>query len=207
MCCCSVLHVQGHSFIHSCFQFSVEASDADKAVFDALPEGPSSTEFPHLARWYNHIAEVKGLTAKYVIAKWERKNGGWRRRANLCWRNNIGLLLRVPLPPTKLRLLPRKTTLISLVRTTKRLMRKLKESRPSVLPNTMPRRLLSPSQLPRPLWLWKSSLGMTKPMLRPWPKLSVTSRWTVSCGVATSLSPLVTVSRSSRSTALLRMTR
>ncbi|KAI9313109.1 hypothetical protein BX666DRAFT_1864926 [Dichotomocladium elegans] len=41
----------------------VEASDADKAVFDALPEGPSEAEFPHLARWYKHIAAVKGLAA------------------------------------------------------------------------------------------------------------------------------------------------
>ncbi|KAI8141755.1 hypothetical protein BJV82DRAFT_540874 [Fennellomyces sp. T-0311] len=42
----------------------VEASDADKAVFEALPEGPSAAEYPHLARWYNHIAAVQGLTAK-----------------------------------------------------------------------------------------------------------------------------------------------
>lgn len=43
---------------------STEASDADKAVFDALTEGPSATEYPHLARWYNHVANVKGYTTK-----------------------------------------------------------------------------------------------------------------------------------------------
>ncbi|KAI8371594.1 uncharacterized protein BYT42DRAFT_74328 [Radiomyces spectabilis] len=41
-----------------------EASDADKAVFDSLPEGPSPSAYPHLARWYNHIAAVKGYTVK-----------------------------------------------------------------------------------------------------------------------------------------------
>ncbi|KAI8993391.1 hypothetical protein BDB01DRAFT_847281 [Pilobolus umbonatus] len=42
----------------------VEASDADTKVFDALKEAPSSETFPHLARWYSHIAAVKGLAAK-----------------------------------------------------------------------------------------------------------------------------------------------
>ncbi|KAI9272812.1 hypothetical protein BDA99DRAFT_499272 [Phascolomyces articulosus] len=46
----------------------VEASDADKAVFEALPEGPSAAEFPHLARWYAHIAAVQGLSAKAAAA-------------------------------------------------------------------------------------------------------------------------------------------
>ena len=46
--------------------FSAEASDADKAVFEALSEGPSAAEYPHLARWYNHIAAVQGLSTKYV---------------------------------------------------------------------------------------------------------------------------------------------
>lgn len=46
------------------FPISYEASEADKAVFDALPEGPSPSVYPHLARWYNHIAAVKGYTTK-----------------------------------------------------------------------------------------------------------------------------------------------
>lgn len=46
------------------YLISVEASDADKAVFEALPEGPSEATYPHLARWYKHIAAVQGLTAK-----------------------------------------------------------------------------------------------------------------------------------------------
>jgi hypothetical protein len=44
--------------------YSYEASDADKKVFELLPEGPNAQEFPHLARWYKHIAAVNGLTAK-----------------------------------------------------------------------------------------------------------------------------------------------
>ncbi|KAI9300236.1 hypothetical protein BJ944DRAFT_30572 [Cunninghamella echinulata] len=45
-----------------------DASDADKAVFEALPEGPDATAYPHLARWYKHIAAVQGLTAKAAAA-------------------------------------------------------------------------------------------------------------------------------------------
>ncbi|KAF7723039.1 Translation elongation factor 1 beta [Apophysomyces ossiformis] len=41
-----------------------EASEEDKVVFAALPEGPNADAFPHLARWYKHIASVQGLTAK-----------------------------------------------------------------------------------------------------------------------------------------------
>ncbi|KAI9470002.1 MAG: hypothetical protein EXX96DRAFT_588385 [Benjaminiella poitrasii] len=46
----------------------VEASDADVAVFNALPEGPSAEAYPHLARWYAHIAAVKGLNTKDASA-------------------------------------------------------------------------------------------------------------------------------------------
>ncbi|KAI9497726.1 hypothetical protein BDB00DRAFT_803824 [Zychaea mexicana] len=46
----------------------VEVSDADKAVFEALSEGPAAAQYPHLARWYNHIAAVQGLTAKTAAA-------------------------------------------------------------------------------------------------------------------------------------------
>ncbi|KAF8975549.1 Translation elongation factor 1 beta [Entomortierella lignicola] len=41
-----------------------EASDKDTEVFNALPEGPNEAAYPHAARWYKHIAEVKGLSAK-----------------------------------------------------------------------------------------------------------------------------------------------
>lgn len=43
---------------------SVEASEADKSVFNALTEGPSAEAYPHLARWYAHIAAVQGLITK-----------------------------------------------------------------------------------------------------------------------------------------------
>ena len=43
---------------------SVEASEADKSVFAALTEGPSAEAYPHLARWYAHIAAVQGLITK-----------------------------------------------------------------------------------------------------------------------------------------------
>lgn len=44
--------------------FRVEASEADKSVFAALTEGPSAEAYPHLARWYAHIAAVQGLITK-----------------------------------------------------------------------------------------------------------------------------------------------
>ncbi|KAG0056778.1 Translation elongation factor 1 beta [Gryganskiella cystojenkinii] len=41
-----------------------EATDKDVEVFKALTEGPNAATYPHAARWYKHIAEVKGLSAK-----------------------------------------------------------------------------------------------------------------------------------------------
>ncbi|GJJ76857.1 elongation factor 1-beta [Entomortierella parvispora] len=41
-----------------------EATDKDVEVFNALTEGPNEASYPHAARWYKHIAEVKGLSAK-----------------------------------------------------------------------------------------------------------------------------------------------
>ncbi|KAG2225182.1 hypothetical protein INT45_009511 [Circinella minor] len=55
-------------FENASYVKGAEASDADKAVFEALPEGPSAAEYPHLARWYNHIAAVQGLNAKTAAA-------------------------------------------------------------------------------------------------------------------------------------------
>lgn len=43
---------------------SVELSEADVSVFNALTEGVSAEAYPHLARWYSHIAAVKGLATK-----------------------------------------------------------------------------------------------------------------------------------------------
>ncbi|CAO3655293.1 unnamed protein product [Mucor hiemalis] len=45
-----------------------EASEADKSVFSALTEGPSAEAYPHLARWYSHIAAVQGLITKEAAA-------------------------------------------------------------------------------------------------------------------------------------------
>ncbi|CEP18831.1 hypothetical protein [Parasitella parasitica] len=45
-----------------------ETSEADKSVFESLTEGPSAEAYPHLARWYAHIAAVKGLNAKDAAA-------------------------------------------------------------------------------------------------------------------------------------------
>ncbi|KAF9954357.1 Translation elongation factor 1 beta [Modicella reniformis] len=44
-----------------------EASAKDTEVFNALTEGPNESAYPHAARWYKHIAEVKGLAAKYEL--------------------------------------------------------------------------------------------------------------------------------------------
>ncbi|KAG0233526.1 Translation elongation factor 1 beta [Actinomortierella wolfii] len=41
-----------------------EVSDKDTELFKALPEGPNEAAYPHVARWYKHIASVKGLEAK-----------------------------------------------------------------------------------------------------------------------------------------------
>ncbi|KAK3820618.1 MAG: hypothetical protein JOS17DRAFT_756201 [Linnemannia elongata] len=45
-----------------------EVSDKDTEVFNALTEGPNEAAFPHAARWYKHIAQVKGLAAKGASA-------------------------------------------------------------------------------------------------------------------------------------------
>ncbi|KAF8928543.1 Translation elongation factor 1 beta [Haplosporangium gracile] len=45
-----------------------EVSDKDTEVFNALTEGPNEAAFPHAARWYKHIAEVKGLATKGAAA-------------------------------------------------------------------------------------------------------------------------------------------
>ncbi|GAA5817930.1 hypothetical protein MFLAVUS_011509 [Mucor flavus] len=45
-----------------------DASEADKSVFAALTEGPSAEAYPHLARWYAHIAAVQNLIAKDAAA-------------------------------------------------------------------------------------------------------------------------------------------
>ncbi|KAG0342782.1 Translation elongation factor 1 beta [Podila humilis] len=41
-----------------------EVTDKDTELFNALTEGPNEAAFPHAARWYKHVAEVKGLSAK-----------------------------------------------------------------------------------------------------------------------------------------------
>ncbi|KAG1139735.1 hypothetical protein G6F37_000923 [Rhizopus arrhizus] len=46
----------------------VELSEADVSVFNALTEGVSAEAYPHLARWYSHIAAVKGLATKEAAA-------------------------------------------------------------------------------------------------------------------------------------------
>jgi len=43
---------------------SFEVTDKDSEVFQALTEGPNEAAYPHAARWYKHVAEVKGLSAK-----------------------------------------------------------------------------------------------------------------------------------------------
>ncbi|KAF9922324.1 Translation elongation factor 1 beta [Linnemannia zychae] len=45
-----------------------EVSDKDTEVFNALSEAPNEASFPHAARWYKHIAAVKGLAAKSAAA-------------------------------------------------------------------------------------------------------------------------------------------
>ncbi|CAM0142480.1 Translation elongation factor 1 beta [Umbelopsis sp. WA50703] len=57
-------HILNGFFENASYVQGYEASDADKKVFELLPEGPNAQEFPHLARWYKHIAAVNGLTAK-----------------------------------------------------------------------------------------------------------------------------------------------
>ncbi|RUS16275.1 hypothetical protein BC937DRAFT_91415 [Endogone sp. FLAS-F59071] len=54
---------EDHSYVKN-----FEASDADTTIFEALPTGPNEAEYPHLARWYNHIATTQGLNAKAAAA-------------------------------------------------------------------------------------------------------------------------------------------
>ncbi|KAG2184766.1 hypothetical protein INT43_000679 [Umbelopsis isabellina] len=61
-------HILNGFFENASYVQGYEASDADKKVFELLPEGPNAQEFPHLARWYKHIAAVKGLNAKTAAA-------------------------------------------------------------------------------------------------------------------------------------------
>ncbi|KAI8642276.1 hypothetical protein BD408DRAFT_482891 [Parasitella parasitica] len=58
-----------HQILNSFFENAsyvkgAEASEADKSVFNSLTEGPSAEAYPHLARWYAHIAAVNGLATK-----------------------------------------------------------------------------------------------------------------------------------------------
>ncbi|KAI9266088.1 hypothetical protein BY458DRAFT_437618 [Sporodiniella umbellata] len=58
-----------HNILNSYFENvsyvkGVELSEADVSVFNALTEGVSASAHPHLARWYSHVAAVKGLAAK-----------------------------------------------------------------------------------------------------------------------------------------------
>ncbi|KAI8062506.1 hypothetical protein BC940DRAFT_278823 [Gongronella butleri] len=55
-------------FENASYVRGVEASDCDKALFESLSEGANAQDYPHLARWYAHIAAVQGLTAKAAAA-------------------------------------------------------------------------------------------------------------------------------------------
>ncbi|KAH8554723.1 hypothetical protein BGW37DRAFT_208076 [Umbelopsis sp. PMI_123] len=61
-------HILNGFFENASYVQGFEASAADKKVFETLPEGPNAEQFPHLARWYKHIAAVNGLTAKAASA-------------------------------------------------------------------------------------------------------------------------------------------
>lgn len=58
--------IANHSHSNAAFfaLYSYEVTDKDTEVFNALTEGPNEAAYPHAARWYKHIAEVKGLAAK-----------------------------------------------------------------------------------------------------------------------------------------------
>ncbi|ORX53591.1 hypothetical protein DM01DRAFT_1287846 [Hesseltinella vesiculosa] len=55
-------------FENASYVRGVEASECDKALFESLTEGVNAQDYPHLARWYKHIAAVQGLTAKAAPA-------------------------------------------------------------------------------------------------------------------------------------------
>jgi elongation factor 1-beta len=59
-------HILNGFFESQSYVKGVQASDDDKTVFSALHEGPDPTTYPHLARWYDHIAATQGLTKKAI---------------------------------------------------------------------------------------------------------------------------------------------
>ncbi|KAI9280552.1 hypothetical protein BC943DRAFT_330621 [Umbelopsis sp. AD052] len=61
-------HILNGFFENASYVQGFEASAADKKVFESLAEGPNAEQFPHLARWYKHIAAVNGLTTKTAAA-------------------------------------------------------------------------------------------------------------------------------------------
>lgn len=131
---------------------------------------------------------------------------------------NLSLTLFQVTRPRRLLLTAQRVKLVPLVMTMKTMstfsalmtksMRRPRRSSRNVLRHTRPRRLpRAQVQLPSPSSLWKLSHGMMKLI---WRRCSLTSsplKWTVSFGVVTNSSLSVSVSRSSRSTVLLRMPR
>lgn len=41
------------------------ATQADVAVWEAVAKAPDANKYPHAARWYRHIAALKGSFAQY----------------------------------------------------------------------------------------------------------------------------------------------
>jgi len=62
-------HILNGFFESQSYVKGFEESADDKTVFSALHEGPDPTTYPHLARWYHHIAATQGLTEKAPTAK------------------------------------------------------------------------------------------------------------------------------------------
>ncbi|KAJ1674550.1 Translation elongation factor 1 beta [Spiromyces aspiralis] len=57
-------YLEDRSFIEG-----AEFSDSDATVFKALTAAPSSSEFPHLARWYSHAQSKAGPAAAAAKAE------------------------------------------------------------------------------------------------------------------------------------------
>ncbi|KAJ1840926.1 Translation elongation factor 1 beta [Coemansia sp. RSA 2703] len=56
-------------FEDNSFVSGVEASSADAEVFQSLPAAPDAAVFPHLARWYKHIASKGDSIASLKTAE------------------------------------------------------------------------------------------------------------------------------------------
>ena len=155
------------------------ASQADVAMFDAVPSAPSAT-LCHLLRWYKHIQSFLRERASLPSAKCQ-------------FVLPASASTNAPSDEEK-----RTTILTFLARTTRQTAQRRRESRSSVSQSTLPRSPRSQLSSPSPPSCWTSSPGTTRRTWPSWRSASAASAWTDCSGGSPSWSRWATASRSSR---------